>query len=60
MKVIAKEDLKNAYDQILFVAGRTYDVVDSDSKRVFILNELHSETPVRKSTELDKRFIIKE
>lgn len=59
MKVIAKETLKNAYDQILFVAGRTYKVVDTDSKRAFILNELHSETPVR-IRELEKDFIIEE
>lgn len=49
MKVIAKRTMKNAYDQTLFIAGKEYSVADEDDKRVYVLNELHTETLVRKA-----------
>ena len=54
MKTIkAAEMHKNAYDEVLFLAGKEYEVVDEDEKRYWVLNELHSETPVRKN-QIDK------
>lgn len=47
MKLRAKATFKNAYDQVLFLAGAEYEVVEFDGKRYWILNELHTETPVR-------------
>ena len=57
MKVKAKQTLKNAYDQVLFMAGKTYNVTDTDDKRLWVFNELHSETPIRKS-KLDRDFEV--
>lgn len=56
MKVMAKETLKNAYGQVLFVGGRTYQA-EEDAKWYIVLNELHSETIVRK-TRIDESFEI--
>ena len=47
MKVKAMRTMKNAYDQVLFTEGKEYKVVDADSKRYWVLNELHMETPIR-------------
>lgn len=46
MTVKALKTLKNAYDQVLFREGHEYKAKMSP-KRVFILNELHTETLVR-------------
>ena len=54
MKVKAKQTLKNAYDQVLFVAGKQYEV-EEEGKFVYIFNELHSETLVRMKN-LEKDF----
>lgn len=54
MKLKAKRTLKNAYDQVLFVEGKLYEA-EGDKKRVYILNELHSETVVRIAN-IDKDF----
>lgn len=59
MVFIAKTTLKNAYDQVLFRQGCKYHATDEDSKRFVLLNELHSETSVRKSKVHDD-FIVEE
>lgn len=46
MTVKALKTLKNAYDQVLFREGHEYQAKMSPN-RVFILNELHTETLVR-------------
>lgn len=43
-----RQTYKNSYDQVLFVEGRCYKVVDEDYKYIYLLNELHTETFVRK------------
>ena len=48
-KVIALETLKNAYDQVLFVEGETYTIINTTSTSLFILNELRTETYMTKS-----------
>lgn len=48
-KVKAINTLRNSYFQVLFMAGRIYSVVDEDEKRLYVLNELHTETVIRKN-----------
>lgn len=48
MKVRAKETLKNSLGQVLFVAGRDYKA-ERECRRIWIINELHTETPCRES-----------
>lgn len=48
-KVIALETLKNAYDQVLFIEGKTYTITNTTSRSLFILNELRTETYITKS-----------
>lgn len=57
MKVRAKQTAKNAYNQVLFLAGKTYDVVRTDMRHTYVLNELHTETPVD-SRQFDRAFVI--
>lgn len=57
--VIAKETMENAYSQVLFLEGREYQVVREfeNKKGIYVLNELHSETPVKRCN-FDKMFIV--
>lgn len=48
MKVKATKTMENIVGEILFRAGETYDVVDMDSKRLMVRNELCTETVVRR------------
>lgn len=48
MTIKANENHKNAYNQVLFIKGKEYEIVDEDEKRYYVLNELHFETIVRK------------
>ena len=57
MKVVAKRTVQNAYNQVLFVAGKTYDVVRSIGANTYVLNELHTETPVR-SNRIGEKFEV--
>lgn len=51
MKTIvkAKKDMTNMYAQVLFIAGREYMIVRETKHLFYILNELHSESPVSKT-----------
>ena len=44
MTVKAHETMRNAYDQVLFLAGSEYHAKMSPSK-VYVFNELHTESP---------------
>ena len=57
MKVTAKRTLRNGFDQVLFVAGKQYEAEEVNNRYYLILNELHSETLVRK-TNLEKDFEV--
>jgi len=65
MKVVAKETLKNALGETLFVEGKTYDVdevlkvYEAYDTKVLVSNEIHSETLFRMN-ELEKNFVILE
>ena len=59
MVFIAKSTLKNAYDQVLFRQGYKYYATGEDSKRIYLFNELHTETLVRKN-KVNDDFIVKE
>jgi hypothetical protein len=54
MTVKAKQTSKNAYDQVLFIAGKQYEA-EEKGNFILVLNELHLETPVR-LTNLEKNF----
>ena len=60
MKVKAKRTLKNSYCEALFREGTEYRVIEEDEKRVFIENELHWETVVRKAKLLNDFDIVEE
>ena len=49
MKAVSKRTCKNAFGEILFREGKEYEIVDIDSKRIWVLNELHTETPYREA-----------
>ena len=49
MKAVSKRTCKNAYDEVLFQEGKAYEIVDIDSKRIWVLNELHTETAFREA-----------
>lgn len=57
MKVTAKQTLKNSYQQVLFIEGKTYEVSEIVKARIFIPNEMHTETPFR-AYEINKHFEV--
>ena len=59
MKVIAKQTAKNSYDQVLFVQGKAYAVVGIFKNGVYVINELHTESPVR-NRDIGKQFEVAE
>ena len=58
-KVTAMRTLKNAFDQVLFEEGKEYKIADEDEKRYYVLNELDSETTIRKNELLDNFVFVR-
>ena len=57
--VKAMRTLKNVFDQVLFNEGKEYKIVDEDSKRYYIQNELGSETCIRQTRLFDDFVIVR-
>lgn len=53
----ANRTLKNSYDQVLFMEGREYHAKMSP-KRIYIFNELHTETPFKPGKLIDDFEIV--
>ena len=49
MTLRAKTTQHNSYGQVLFSKGKEYKVTREGANNLLVLNELHSETPIRKS-----------
>ena len=46
MEVIAMDEARNAYGQVLFQKGKHYKVTSAlTGSRIFVFNELHTESP---------------
>lgn len=56
-EVIAKKTQQNSYCQKLFIEGKKYPVAREfeNKKGIYIINELHTETPV-KNFDFDRLF----
>lgn len=57
MELRAKKTMTNGNGNVLFAEGNEYIVVERDGDRLFVHNEIHSESMVKES-ELDEYFEV--